>query len=113
MKHKSKLVIGGLVLGTIALSTSLKNGGETYNTNCETYQGYTDNGADGERIFVFDEQIRERRISDPNYELSGDTRMREDLKIGKEYRLEIMEPIWSAAFPKKLLSFENCDYNSE
>ena len=108
MKLGNKL-LSGLGLASIALITNLRNCGETYNTNCETYQGYTDNGADGERIFVFDEQIRERRIKDANYSLSGKPEMRKNLEIGDNYRLEVMEPRWLTGFPKRLLSFENCD----
>jgi len=107
MKLGNKLAIGGLALSVFSLPTIIRNGGETYPTSCETYQGYTDNGADGERIFVFDEQIRESRINRPNYALSGDPKMYEDLEIGDKYKLKIREPMFSM-YPKKLLSFENC-----
>ena len=111
MKRDSKIAIGALVLvGAIGLATNLGNlGKRVETTGCETYQGYRNNSADGERIYFFDEKIISERTGIPNYALSGNHEMYRNLEIGEKYRLEIMEPVLPALFPKRLLSFEDCE----
>ena len=97
-------------IGFVGLSTK---SAETYKTGCETYQGHNNNYADGEINLVFDELTLEKRMGGPpNYRLIGDPKTYGDLEIGNKYRLEIKEPVLSV-FQEKLLSFENCDQDSE
>lgn len=108
MKLENKLVIGALVLvGAIGLATNLGKRVET--TGCETYQGFRNNSADGERIYFFDKKILSERNGNPNYALSGNHEMYRNLEIGERYRLKISEPILSGLSPKRLLSFEDCE----
>ena len=112
MKRDSKIAIGTLVLvGAAGLATNLGNRVET--TGCETYQGYRNNSADGERIYFFDEKILSERNGNPNYALSGNHEMYRNLEMGEKYRLKIEEPILSKVFPKRLLSFEDCGQDSD
>ena len=106
MKRENKLLIGALAL---AGGIGLGQYGPVHRTDgCETYQGYR-NGR-GERTYVFDEEIEiKRKPGDLNYALSGDSGMYRNLEMGKKYRLEIMEPRLSILFPKRLLSFEDCE----
>lgn len=105
MKRENKLVIGALAL---AAGIGMGQYGPIHRTDgCEIYRGY-ENGR-GERTYVFDEKIRSEREGGPKRALSGDPGMYRNLEMGKEYRLEIMEPILSVLFPNRLLSFENCE----
>jgi len=103
MKFKSKLAILALTGGAIIGLTDL---GKNVSTGCETYQGYRDYSADGERMFVFDEKSMYERVEGPDYPLFGNPEMYEDLEIGDKYRLEIRDPLIG---PDRLLSFEKCE----
>ena len=78
MKLERKIVIGGLaMLGSVILVTNI---GKDVEADCETYRGHTNNYADGETTYVFDEKTFENRgISRPNYSLIGNPEWHNDL----------------------------------
>ena len=109
MKIENKLLAGATtILVSIGLATNL---GTNKITGCETYQsGRTD---DGDTLLTFDEKpYEERGLNKPNYALLGYSKMLKELKEGERYKLEIRKPILPFS-PERLLSFENCDQNSE
>ena len=110
MKLENKIAIGFGALSLVGIGAFglAEKSAEIYRTGCETYQGYRDNSADGERTFIFDEQTLKEREDGPNYALLGNPRMYKNLEIGNKYTLEIKEPVLSV-FPEKLLSFGNCE----
>lgn len=96
----------GAMLGTLAAAgvIALGNFGKTYETECETYQGYHDI-SDGERIYVFDPQtIYERGNRYPERALLGNPPS--DLDIGESYRLKIKNPVLGQ---ERIVSAEKCE----
>src|SRR3989304_2852534 len=75
--------------------------GETYEDQCETYQGFHRNGR--ENVYVFDSETRKgRTIKDTNqfnqtsvremeakYKILGDVAFEDSLEIGKKYHFTI------------------------
>ena len=75
MEIGETVAIGALIgiTSLVGLGTFASRIAETYKTDCETYQGYKNDYADGERYFFFDEQHLEKIIGSPNYRLEGDS----------------------------------------
>ncbi|MEK6840673.1 MAG: hypothetical protein AABX79_01840 [Nanoarchaeota archaeon] len=103
MRLNKKIILGTAALaGIFSMPLVFKNT-ETYSTGCEIYQGNR-RGADGERIYVFDEKTLEERGNEPiNYTLLGNPDWRNELEIGRAYKLLINEGL-----TKRLVSFQPC-----
>jgi len=83
--------MGILTVGIVGVA--LANIGKKYETDCETYQGFSVS-SDADVDFIFDPRpAYERRAISPKYGLGGNPNFREDLTIGKSYNLTIKDPL--------------------
>ncbi len=78
------LVMGMSVVGLGILA--INNFATKYETNCETFRGWTRLKGDGEYYFVFDSvKANERTDRSPMYSPAGDKEFQDSLKLDKKY----------------------------
>ena len=103
MRLNRKIIGGAAALAGILSIPLIFRDTTTYSTGCETYQGHR-RGPDGEISFYFDEKTLEERGNEPiNHALLGNPELRNELEIGRDYRLQINEGL-----TKRLVSFQPC-----
>jgi len=100
-----KTLIGILAAGIIGAG-ALANIGKKYETDCETYQGFSAS-SDADISFIFDPQpASERKAISPKYGLGGNPNFRKDLKIGEDYQIKIIDPLIGS---DRLISATPCE----
>lgn len=94
-KSLKALLIGGMFTGAILAG----NINKTYESGCETYQGYSN--IESGRVYVFDSKpIGLRETRGPKYGALGESSLKDSLEMGKDYCFELEKSSIPGSFAK-------------